>query len=191
MLFFFFFPLCFAFSVLQNTHLRLDPPCGDIFMREPPLTHPVMYIILSWLGHSSTMGFTLWDREKTNGPQTFQVVVQFFILKYRHSCKATLPWNPCFVNAAVLLRHHCPVSTDPSSSWLQFGRDCNVLENMHPSSSSWPPTRSWWWSVPRNGKICLVVEFVVLWPNLSQLTAGLPVCSPCAEAGRSADYSNK
>lgn len=33
----------------------------------------------SWLGHSSKVGFTLWNREKTYGPQTsFQVVIEFF-----------------------------------------------------------------------------------------------------------------
>lgn len=39
-----------------------------------------------------------------------------------------------------------------SPSWLQFGKDCSVLGNMHPSSSLWPLTRSWWWSAPKNGK---------------------------------------
>lgn len=48
---------------------------------------------------------------------------------------------------------------DSSAAWLQYGKDCSVLGNMHPSSSLWPLTRNWWLSAPGNGKECLLLKW--------------------------------
>lgn len=62
-------------------------------------------------------------------------------------------------------------------TWLRCGRDCSVLGNMLPNSSSSPPTRNSWWNAQRNGELsllaCLARAATHFQPSLCVCVSGM------------------